>query len=303
MIDTQIKSYLENLQKKITENLQLEELEAEFRSDAWTSSLGQGLSMVLEEGSTFEKAGVNVSFVSGEHLPPQASQHRPDLAGLAYKAMGLSLVIHPQNPYVPTSHANVRYFEAFDPKQDKKIWWFGGGWDLTPYYPFEEDAIHWHRVAKKICEPFGTEVYPEYKAWCDRYFYLKHRQETRGIGGLFFDDLSAWGFEICFDFIRAIGNGYLEAYLPIVQGRKNLKYGEREREFQKYRRGRYVEFNLLYDRGTLFGIHGGGRAESILISLPCNVGWRYDWRPEPGSPEQAAQDYFKPRDWLLCESI
>jgi coproporphyrinogen III oxidase len=212
--------------------------------------------------------------------------------------MGVSLVIHPRNPYVPTSHANVRFFVAEKPGAEP-VWWFGGGFDLTPYYGFEQDAEHWHRIAKQACEPFGEAVYPAYKQWCDEYFFLKHRQEPRGIGGLFFDDLNAWGFERCFDFLRSIGDHYLPAYVPIVERRRNLAYGEREREFQLYRRGRYVEFNLVYDRGTLFGLQSGGRTESILMSLPPLVSWRYDWQPEPGTEEARLYEVFlQPRDWL-----
>jgi len=250
----------------------------------------------------FEQAGVNFSHVFGDRLPPSATAARPELAGRDFQAMGISLVIHPRNPYVPTSHANVRFFiankTAVEEDQEDPVWWFGGGFDLTPYYPEMEDIVSWHEAAKDACEPFGEDVYPRYKKWCDEYFYLKHRNETRGVGGLFFDDLNDWGFERSFEFMRTIGDSYLPAYLPIVQRRKNTVYGDRERAFQLYRRGRYVEFNLVYDRGTLFGLQSGGRTESILMSLPPVVHWRYNWQPETGSAEAALTDYLTPRDWL-----
>ena len=272
---------------------------AVFREDAWQRpGGGGGRSRVLEEGAVFEKAGINFSKVYGAGLPPSATAHRPELAGRDFEALGVSLVIHPRNPYVPTSHANVRFFIARKPDAEP-VWWFGGGFDLTPYYGFDADAAHWHRVAREACAPFGDEVYPRYKKWCDDYFYLKHRNEPRGIGGLFFDDLNTWGFERCFAFMQSVGDHYLPAYVPIVERRKDHAYGEREREFQLYRRGRYVEFNLVYDRGTLFGLQSGGRTESILMSLPPRVSWRYDWHPEPGTPEARLYDRFlQPRDWV-----
>ncbi|MCB1805808.1 MAG: oxygen-dependent coproporphyrinogen oxidase, partial [Candidatus Competibacteraceae bacterium] len=259
--------------------------------------LGGGRTRVLSNGEVFEQAGINFSHVQGAQLPPAATASRPELAGRRFQAMGVSLVIHPHNPYIPTSHANVRFFVA-EHDELAPVWWFGGGFDLTPYYLFEEDCIHWHRTAKTACEPFGADVYPRYKRWCDEYFYLKHRQETRGIGGLFFDDLNEWNFARCFAFMRSIGDAYLPAYLPIVQKRRAMPYGEREREFQLYRRGRYVEFNLVYDRGTLFGLQSGGRTDSILMSLPPRVAWGYRWQPEPGSQEAVLYDYLQPRDWL-----
>ena len=304
--DTQaVRYYLHALQDRICralEQLEQEVSSAAFQEDAWErpgsgALLGDGRTRVLSEGQLFERAGINFSHVRGAQLPPAATASRPELAGRRFEALGVSLVIHPRNPYVPTSHANVRFFVAEHEQQDP-AWWFGGGFDLTPYYIFEEDGVHWHRTAKAACDPFGTEVYPRYKKWCDHYFYLKHRQETRGVGGLFFDDLNEWGFERCFEFMRSIGDHYLPAYLPIVQKRRAIPYADREREFQLYRRGRYVEFNLVYDRGTLFGLQSGGRTESILMSLPPQVAWRYQWQPEPGSAEASLYEYLKPRDWL-----
>lgn len=245
---------------------------------------------------------MNFSHVFGDSLPPSASAHRPELAGRGFQALGVSLVIHPENPYVPTSHANVRFFSA-EKAGEEPVWWFGGGFDLTPYYANEEDCVHWHQVAHDACAPFGAEVYPKFKAWCDRYFHLKHRGEPRGIGGLFFDDLNEWDFDTSFAFMRAIGDAYIQAYLPIVQRRKLMPFGEREREFQAFRRGRYVEFNLVFDRGTLFGLQSGGRTESILMSLPPHVRWGYDWKPEPGSIEARLTEYFlTDRDWLSATS-
>jgi coproporphyrinogen III oxidase len=253
---------------------------------------------VLQQGNVFEQAGVNFSHVTGRQLPGSATAHRPELAGRAFEAMGLSLVIHPRNPYVPTSHANVRFFIAEKPGQ-APVWWFGGGFDLTPYYGFDQDCRHWHQTAKAACDPFGEGIYAQYKAWCDDYFFLKHRQEPRGIGGLFFDDLNEWGFDRCFAFMQSVGDHYLPAYMPIVQRRKKTGYGERQRNFQLYRRGRYVEFNLVYDRGTLFGLQSGGRTESILMSLPPLVRWQYNWRPTAGSEEaRFYEKYLKPRDWV-----
>ena len=294
-----VKDYLLDLQDRICAALQAEDGQAQFVEDAWERPAGGGgRTRVIENGAIIEKGGVNFSHVHGQNLPPSASAHRPELAGRGFEALGVSLVIHPENPYIPTSHANVRFFIA-EKEGEEAVWWFGGGFDLTPYYAFEEDCIHWHDVARKACEPFGEEVYPKFKAWCDQYFYLKHRNEPRGIGGLFFDDLNAWGFEKSFAFLRAIGDAYLEAYLPIIQRRKAMSFGAREREFQAFRRGRYVEFNLVWDRGTLFGLQSGGRTESILMSLPPHVQWGYDWKPEPGSEEARLTDYFlTDRDWL-----
>ena len=294
-----VKNYLLDLQDRICRELAHEDGRAQFQEDAWQRAEGGGgRTRVLTEGAVFEQAGVNFSHVSGQQLPASATAHRPELAGRAWQALGVSLVIHPHNPYVPTSHANVRFFIA-EKSGSEPVWWFGGGFDLTPFYPFEEDAIHWHHTAKTACEPFGADCYPRYKKWCDEYFFLKHRNETRGIGGLFFDDLHEPGFEPSFGFMRSVGDHYLAAYLPIVQKRKHTAYGERERDFQLYRRGRYVEFNLVYDRGTLFGLQSGGRTESILMSLPPLVKWRYNWQPRPGTPEARLYDEFlKPRDWL-----
>jgi len=273
--------------------------QATFMQDDWQRQQGGGgRTRVLTDGAVFEQAGVNFSHVHGEGLPPSATAQRPELAGRSFQALGLSLVLHPRNPYVPTSHANVRFFIA-EREGEVPIWWFGGGFDLTPYYPFIEDVRYWHQMALNSCQPFGEEVYPRYKQWCDEYFYLRHRNETRGVGGLFFDDLNEGGFERCFHFMQSIGEHYTKAYLPIVARRKDCEYGERERDFQLYRRGRYVEFNLVYDRGTLFGLQSGGRTESILMSLPPLVKCRYDWQPQPGSPEaDLYQNYLRPRDWL-----
>lgn len=295
-----VKSYLLDLQKRICSGLEQEESGTRFVTDEWQrdgSGKGGGITRVIENGAVFEKGGVNFSHVLGDAMPASATAHRPELAGRAFEAMGVSLVMHPKNPYVPTSHANVRFFIARkDGEPD--VWWFGGGYDLTPYYGFDEDCQHWHRTARAACDPFGDAVYADYKKWCDEYFYLKHRNEQRGAGGLFFDDLNSWGFEKSFAFLRAIGDSYLPAYQPIVSRRKNLPYGEREREFQLYRRGRYVEYNLVYDRGTLFGLQTGGRTESILMSLPPQVAWRYDWQPEPGTPEaKLYSDYIVSREW------
>ncbi len=294
-----VKDYLLDLQDRICAALEAEEGSRRFREDSWERDEGGGgRSRVLEEGGVFEKAGINFSHVHGTSLPSSATAQRPQLAGRGFQAMGVSLVIHPLNPYVPTSHANVRFFVAEKPGAEP-VWWFGGGFDLTPYYGFEEDVRHWHRTARAACEPFGDAVYPRFKQWCDDYFHLRHRAEPRGVGGLFFDDLNEWGFDRTFEFMRSVGDSYLPAYLPIVQRRKEISYGDRELEFQRYRRGRYVEFNLVYDRGTLFGLQSGGRTESILMSLPPRVSWRYDWRPEPGTPEAALYEAFlKPRDWV-----
>ncbi|MEQ6340739.1 MAG: oxygen-dependent coproporphyrinogen oxidase [Gammaproteobacteria bacterium] len=297
-----VKTYLLNLQDRICKALEGEDGQERFKEDRWDRAEGGGgISRVLTEGAVFEQAGVNFSHVFGDKLPPSATAHRPELAGRTFQALGVSLVMHPRNPYVPTSHANVRFFIA-EKEGAEPVWWFGGGFDLTPYYGFEEDAMHWHSVAREACRPFGEDMYPRYKKWCDDYFFLKHRGEPRGIGGLFFDDLNEGGFARCFGFMTSVGDRYINAYLPIVARRKNTPYGERERDFQLYRRGRYVEFNLVYDRGTLFGLQSGGRTESILMSLPPLVKWRYNWRPEPGTPEARLYEVFlKPRDWLADE--
>ena len=270
-----------------------------FREDVWTRAEGGGgRSRVLAEGAVFEQAGVGFSDVAGTTLPPSATAHRPELVGAPWRAAGVSVVVHPRNPHVPTAHANVRCFEA-RPAGRAPVRWFGGGFDLTPFYPVDADVLHWHRTARALCEPFGGRArYDEHKAWCDRYFFLKHRGEARGVGGLFYDDLQAQGFEGDFAYTRAVGDGFLDAYLPIVRARRDTPYGEREREFQLYRRGRYVEFNLVWDRGTLFGLQSGGRTESILMSLPPRVRFEYAYVPEPGSAEARLADYLQPRDWL-----
>ena len=293
-----VRHYLLGLQDRICDALT--ELDGEaFREDRWEREQGGGgRTRVLEEGRVFEKAGVNFSHVFGEGLPPSATAARPELAGRGFQAMGVSLVIHPRNPHVPTSHANVRFFIAEKPDAEP-VWWFGGGFDLTPYYGYREDAVHWHRVAREACAPLGDDAYPRYKQWCDEYFYLKHRAEPRGVGGLFFDDLNAPDFATAFAFLRSVGDHYIPAYAPIVERRMDTPWTERQREFQLYRRGRYVEFNLVYDRGTLFGLQTGGRTESILMSLPPLVSWKYDWQPQPGSREAELYEVFlKPRDWL-----
>lgn len=296
---TAVKAYFLELQKSICTSLEIFEPKKKFIIDQWQREQGGGgITRVLESGATFEKAGVNFSHVTGLNLPNSATAARPELIGRDYEAMGVSLVIHPNNPYVPTSHANVRLFVATKPDADP-IWWFGGGYDLTPYYGDEADCRHWHQTAKAACDPFGADIYPEFKRWCDNYFFLKHRNEARGVGGLFFDDLNRWDFETCFAFVKSVGDSYLEAYVPIVAKHKDDAYGQREREFQKYRRGRYVEYNLVYDRGTLFGLQSGGRTESILMSLPAEVSWHYDWQPEANSPEAELTKTFLPiRDWI-----
>jgi len=294
-----VKNYLQDLQTRITDELEQLDGQAGFEADSWQREAGGGgRSMVLRDGGVFEQAGVNYSEVHGSNLPASATAHRPELAGRQFRAMGVSLVIHPHNPYIPTSHANVRFFVAEKSGEDP-VWWFGGGFDLTPYYAFKDDCEHWHRIARQACDPFGPERYAEYKKWCDDYFYLKHRDEARGIGGLFFDDLNEPDFEQAFAFMRSVGDHYLPAYTPIVERHKNDAFGEHEKQFQWYRRGRYVEFNLVYDRGTLFGLQSGGRTESILMSLPPVVNWRYNYQPAAGSAEAELTDYFlKPRDWL-----
>jgi coproporphyrinogen III oxidase len=294
-----VREYLLGLQSSICEALEAIDGQAKFELDEWQREAGGGgRTRVLSGGAVFEQGGVNFSEVSGDNMPPSATASRPELAGRSFKAMGVSLVIHPHNPYVPTSHANVRFFIAEKEGEDP-IWWFGGGYDLTPYYGNKEDVIHWHQTAKAACKPFGEEIYPRFKQWCDEYFYLKHRDECRGVGGLFFDDLNEWGFDHCFAFLQSVGNSYINAYTPIVKKRMTTPYGDKERDFQLYRRGRYVEFNLVYDRGTLFGLQSGGRTESILMSLPPLVTWRYNWQPEPGSAEASLYTDFLPvRDWI-----
>ena len=292
-----VKAYLLGLQDRICSELEQADGSGRFRRDGWRRAEGGGgESRVLRDGALLEQGGVNFSHVMGERMPPSATQHRPELAGASFEAMGLSLVLHPRNPYVPTTHMNVRFFVA-DPPGGDAVWWFGGGFDLTPCYPFDEDVLAWHRNARAACPDAAT--YAAHKKWCDEYFYLKHRNETRGVGGLFFDDLNAWGFDPCFAYQRSVGDAFLRGYLPIVGRRRSMPFGERERQFQLYRRGRYVEFNLVYDRGTLFGLQSGGRTESILMSLPPLVRWEYDWHPEPGSPEaRLYADFLRPRDWL-----
>ncbi|MEN9501847.1 MAG: oxygen-dependent coproporphyrinogen oxidase [Pseudomonadota bacterium] len=294
-----VKAYLLALQDDICRQLEAEDGQATFMEESWERPTGGGgRTRVLSEGAVIEQGGVNFSHVFGDQLPPSATAQRPELAGRSFQAMGVSLVIHPRNPNVPTSHANVRFFIAEKAGEDP-VWWFGGGFDLTPYYGFEEDCVFWHQTAKAACDPFGADVYAHYKRWCDEYFYLKHRNEARGVGGLFFDDLNEWGFARCFAFMQSVGNHYIQAYRPIVAKRKALPATETQRDFQLYRRGRYVEFNLVYDRGTLFGLQSGGRTESILMSLPPLVKWRYNWQPEAGSAEAKLYTDFLPhRDWL-----
>ena len=305
-----VKSFLLDLQDRICTALEAADGKATFVEDAWDREeegnnpmalTGGGRTRVIT-GGTIEKGGVNFSHVRGAKLPASATANRPELEGRSFQAMGVSLVIHPENPYIPTSHANVRFFVA-EKEGEEPVWWFGGGFDLTPYYPFEEDVVHWHQVSKDLCVPFGEDIYPKYKKWCDEYFFLKHRNETRGVGGLFFDDLNSWDgkvdFERSFAFMQAVGNGYINAVVPIIERRKDMSWGERERKFQCYRRGRYVEFNLVFDRGTIFGLQTGGRTESILMSMPPVAHWDYDWNPEPGSPEERLyKDFLPHRDWV-----
>jgi coproporphyrinogen III oxidase len=293
-----VKNYLTGLQDRIVSGLEAIDGNP-FRRDAWTRPEGGGgVSCLIEEGSVFERGGVNFSHVTGKALPASATAARPDLAGRSFQAMGVSLVVHPRNPYVPTVHMNVRFFVA-EKAGAEPVSWFGGGMDLTPYYGFEEDAVHFHRTCREALEPFGTQTHARFKKWCDEYFYLKHRREPRGIGGIFFDDLSEPDFDTCFALVRSVGDHFVDAYAPIVERRRNLSFGETERDFQAYRRGRYVEFNLVYDRGTLFGLQSGGRTESILMSLPPVVKWRYDWRPEGGTPEaRLYTDFLTARDWI-----
>jgi len=293
-----VKRYLNDLHDRIT--AAVEDIDtARFRRDPWTRPEGGGgESRVLSDGSVFERAGVSFSHVHGARMPSSASNDRPDMADAPFEAMGLSLVFHPRNPFAPTTHCNVRFLMA-SPKAGPPVWWFGGGFDLTPYYPFDEDVLHWHRTARAACEPFGPELYARYKAWCDRYFFLPHRNETRGVGGLFFDDFNEGGFDQAFGFMQSVGDHFLPAYLPILQRRIHEPWTQRERDFQLYRRGRYVEFNLVYDRGTLFGLQSRGRTESILMSMPPLVRWEYDWHAAPGSPEaRLYADFLRPRDYL-----
>lgn len=303
----EVKTYLMLLQDKICQQLEALDGGASFQEDSWEREAGGGgRSRVLKQGRVFEQGGVNFSHVYGAEMPASATAHRPELAGRSFHACGVSLVVHPRNPHVPTSHANVRFFIAEKPGEDP-VWWFGGGFDLTPFYPQEEDAVHWHKTAKEACDPFGEDYYPRYKHWCDDYFYLPHREETRGVGGLFFDDLNCnpqgeKDFAHAFGLMQSVGDHFLPAYMPIVERRKDSEYGERERQFQLYRRGRYVEFNLVYDRGTLFGLQTGGRTESILMSMPPLVRWEYMHTPEPGTAENLLYErYLKPQDWLANE--
>lgn len=295
----QVKAYLIQLQNTICSTLQTLDGQAQFIEDTWQRPAGGGgITRVLTQGQVFAKAGVNFSYVTGEQLPASASAHRPELAGRTFSALGVSLVIHPDNPYIPTSHANVRFFIA-EKEGAAPVWWFGGGFDLTPYYGFEEDCKHWHQTALQACQPFGQSIYPKFKQWCDDYFFIKHRNEARGIGGLFFDDYNELSFEHSFALMQSIGDHYLKAYAPIVSRRKSHPFGAREKAFQNYRRGRYVEFNLVYDRGTLFGLQSGGRTESILISLPPEVSWTYNWQPEEHSAEaKLYTDFLPARDWV-----
>ena len=294
-----VEQYLKGLQRSICDELSAIDGAASFETESWDRPEGGGgISRVLAEGDVFEKGGVNFSYVEGGKMPGSATQHRPELAGRSFKAMGVSLVMHPRNPYAPTSHANVRCFVA-EKEGEAPVWWMGGGFDLTPYYGREEDVVHWHQTAKNACDPFGDDVHAKYKKWCDDYFYLPHRGEPRGVGGLFYDDLNEWGFEKSFGFMQSVGDSFLKAYVPIVLNNKDRDYGERERQWQLYRRGRYVEFNLVFDRGTLFGLQSNGRTEAILMSLPPLVRWDYGVTPEPGTPEAELLDYYlKPKDWV-----
>ncbi len=294
-----VQNYLQQLQARICEELSAIDGSAGFETETWDRPEGGGgITRVLSDGAVFEKGGVNFSYVEGGKMPGSATQHRPELAGRSFKAMGVSLVMHPVNPYVPTSHANVRCFVAEKPGEDP-VWWMGGGFDLTPYYGNKEDVVHWHSTAKAACDPFGEDVYDRYKQWCDEYFFLPHRNEPRGVGGLFYDDLNDWGFEKTFGFMQSVGNAYLDAYVPIVHNNKDRSYGQRERDWQLYRRGRYVEFNLVFDRGTLFGLQSNGRTEAILMSLPPLVRWEYGLTPDAGTPEAELLDvYLKPTNWL-----
>lgn len=294
-----IKEFLLYLQNKICKSIEDQDTEKKFMIDHWSRVEGSfGETRIISDGKVIERGGVNFSYITGDNLPPAATLKRPDLAGRKFVALGISVVIHPTNPYVPTSHANLRFFCA-ERKGSAPIWWFGGGFDLTPYYPFEEDCIHWHTMAANACKPYGANFYSKYKKWCDEYFYINHRQEMRGIGGLFFDDLNEDGFKNCFAFLKSVGEHYLLGYLPILEQRKKTPYTDRERNFQLYRRGRYVEFNLIQDRGTLFGLQSGGRVESILMSLPPLATWRYDWKPSKDTPESDLTEHFlQAREWI-----
>ena len=293
-----VKAYLTDLQERIVNMLEQTDGHT-FLRDAWQRPEGgEGLSCVIEEGKVFERGGVNFSHVRGQKLPGSATAKRPELAGCGFEAMGLSLVLHPRNPYAPTTHFNVRFFCA-QPPDGEPVWWFGGGMDLTPYYGFTEDTVHFHRTCRDALAPFGAEYHPRFKQWCDEYFYLKHRNEPRGIGGIFFDDFHERDFDFSFGLMQSVGEHFLSAYMPILQRRSAMSYGERERDFQAYRRGRYVEFNLVWDRGTLFGLQSGGRTESILMSLPPIVKWRYDWQPDKGSEEERLyREFLVAKDWL-----
>ena len=296
----QVKKYLLNLQNNICEEFGKLDSISNFDTDIWKreDGRGNGITRVISDGSLFEKGGVNYSIITGDKMPKSATTLRPELEGRKYTALGISLVLHPDNPFIPTTHANVRFFIAEEKGKDP-IWWFGGGFDLTPYYGFDEDAIHWHQTAKNACMSFGDKTYQDYKKWCDDYFYLNHRDEQRGIGGLFFDDLNKGGFDQCFEFMKSVGNHFSKAYLPIVKKRMNTSYTDKQKEFQLFRRGRYVEFNLIQDRGTLFGLQSGGRTESILMSLPPSVKWSYQHKIEPNSNEEKLTSYFlKPKDWV-----
>ena len=290
--------FLKSLQDNICSALEAANGSGKFVEDNWIRAEGGGgRTRVLTNGIVIEQGGVNFSEVSGDKLPPSASAHRPELAGRTWRACGVSLVIHPNNPHIPTAHANVRFFIA-EKEGEEAVWWFGGGFDLTPFYPVKEDVVHWHQTAKYLCQPFGENVYDEHKKWCDEYFYLKHRDETRGVGGLFFDDLNQWDFDTCLNYIKAVGQGFIDAYVPIIEKRKNTDFSEQQRQFQLYRRGRYVEFNLVFDRGTLFGLQSGGRTESILMSMPPLARWEYNYQPEPTSKEAELAQYLVPQDWL-----
>jgi coproporphyrinogen III oxidase len=290
--------FLKSLQDNICSALEAADGSGQFVEDNWIRAEGGGgRTRVLTDGTVIEQGGVNFSEVSGNKLPPSASAHRPELAGRTWRACGVSLVIHPKNPYIPTSHANVRFFIA-EKEGEEPVWWFGGGFDLTPFYPIKEDVVHWHQTAKSLCQPFGENVYDEHKKWCDEYFYLKHRDETRGVGGLFFDDLNQWDFDTCLNYIKAVGQGFVDAYVPIIEKRKHIEFSEQQRQFQLYRRGRYVEFNLVFDRGTLFGLQSGGRTESILMSMPPLARWEYNYQPDPTSQEAELAQYLVPQDWL-----
>ncbi|WP_196159015.1 oxygen-dependent coproporphyrinogen oxidase [Reinekea sp. G2M2-21] len=294
-----VKQYLLGLQDAICTGLETADGQATFKEESWQRpGGGGGRSRIIENGALLEKGGVGFSHVMGDQLPPSATANRPELAGARWQAMGVSLVMHPENPFVPTSHMNVRLFVAEKEGMDP-VWWFGGGYDLTPYYGFDEDCVHWHQTAKQACDPFGETVYRDYKQWCDEYFYLKHRDEPRGVGGIFYDDLNKWDFDTSFGFMQSIGNSYLPAYLPIVEKRRALPWTQANRDWQEYRRGRYVEFNLVFDRGTIFGLQSGGRTESILMSLPPHVQWKYNYQPEPGTAEAKLTDYYLTnRDWV-----